>query len=268
MTLMRPATHGRRDGLNRLAGRLGATTGPSTPRLDGREVAVVQRTASIRGRRSVLGLAGLATMSAAGAVLGGCSTGTATQPTTSPTPQASRIPGQRSRVLLAYFSRAGWNYDNGGRTFLQVGNTQVLADMISKLVGCDVHRIDAAEPYSDDYDATVTRNVREQDADARPAIANPLASIAEYGIVLLASPIWNVRVPMIMMSFAGSFDFTGKTVHPVATYAMSGLGTTERDYAGACRGATIGAGLAVRGEQVRDSQPAVETWLRQNGLLT
>jgi len=66
---------------------------------------------------------------------------------------------------------------------------------------------------------------REQDTDARPAIADPLPSIDKYDTVLLASPIWNVRAPMIMATFAERYDFAGKTVHPVTTYAMSGLGT-------------------------------------------
>ena len=70
-------------------------------------------------------------------------------------------------MLLAYFSRAGENYYYGGRTNLDVGNTEVLARMISALVPCDVHRIEAAEPYPDGYDATVARNVREQNEDAR-----------------------------------------------------------------------------------------------------
>lgn len=55
-------------------------------------------------------------------------------------------------------------------------------------IDCDVHRIEAAELYSEDYDATVARNVREQDADARPAITNPLQSLEGYHVVLLASP--------------------------------------------------------------------------------
>ena len=45
---------------------------------------------------------------------------------------------------------------------------------------------------------------------------------------------------------------------------MSGLGTTERDYATLCRGATVGEGLAVQGEEVGDADPAVQTWLRRN----
>ena len=38
--------------------------------------------------------------------------------------------------------------------------------MIGALTGCDMYRIEAAEPYSDDYDQTVARNVREQETDA------------------------------------------------------------------------------------------------------
>jgi len=169
--------------------------------------------------------------------------------------------------LLAYFSRAGENYYNGGRRRLTVGNTQIVAQMISRLISCDMYRIEAADPYSDDYDSTVERNVREQRADARPAIANPLVSIERYDTVLLGSPIWNVRAPMIMSTFIEGFDVTGRTIHPFTTYAMSGLGTTERDYAASCPGATLGEGLAVRGEDVSDAGPAVESWLRRIGLL-
>ena len=182
------------------------------------------------------------------------------EPTMAPAPTDA---GTASRTLLAYFSRAGENYYYGGRRDLEVGNTEVLARMISELIDCDVHRIDAADPYPAGYDATVARNVREQDADARPGIANPLASIEQYDVVLLGSPIWNVRAPMIMSTFTNSHDFTGKTVHPFVTYAVSGLGSVERDYATSCPGARIGAGLAVRGEEVTRHRPDVETWLRE-----
>jgi hypothetical protein len=72
---------------------------------------------------------------------------------------------------------------------------------------------------------------------------------------------------MIMLSFAERFDFTGKTVFPFTTYAVSGLGTTSRDYAASCRGATIGEGLAVRGEEVRNAGAAVSAWLQRINLL-
>ena len=164
------------------------------------------------------------------------------------------------RILLAYFSRAGENYWYGGRRNLRVGNTAVLARMISARLDCDLRRIEAVDRYPADYEETVQRNVREQEADARPAIADPLPSIDGYDTILLASPIWNVRAPMIMTTFAESYDFSGKTVLPVTTYAMSGLGTTSEDYAESCRGARIGTGLAVRGEKVRSAGVVVDSW--------
>jgi flavodoxin len=186
-----------------------------------------------------------------------------------PDPDRSPPPDRRARsgVLLAYFSRAGENYYYGGRRNLEVGNTEVLARMISARLGCDVHRIEAVDRYPADYEETVQRNVREQRADVRPAIANPLPSIDQYDTVLLASPIWNVRAPMIMSTFTESHDFSGRTVFPVTTHAMSGLGTTEDDYAVSCQGARFGPGLAVRGERVRAAGTAVDSWLRRVGVL-
>lgn len=201
---------------------------------------------------------------AAMGILGGTwlmACGTEPNPVTRP----STLDG--ARVLLAYFSRAGENYYNGGRRNLEVGNSEVLAGMIRDSIACDVYRIEAADPYSDDYDDTVARNVREQDADARPAIANPLPALDGYDVVLLASGIWNVRPPMIMRTFAENLDVTGKTVLPVTTYAMSGLGTAPEDYADACPGATVGDGLAVRGEEVNQARDAVLSWLRRVDLM-
>ncbi|TCO32453.1 flavodoxin [Kribbella steppae] len=167
-----------------------------------------------------------------------------------------------------YFSRAGENYHYGGRRTLEVGNTQVVAEMVSDLIACDVYRIEAADPYPTGYDETVARNVREQNDDARPAIANPEPSIDQYDVLLLGSPIWNVRPPMIMSTFTDGHDFTGKTIYPFTTHAMSGLGRAVDDYTAACPGATIGEGLAIQGETVRTARPQVEAWLRRTGLLS
>jgi hypothetical protein len=112
-------------------------------------------------------------------------TGT-TAPTRATTPApsgSSPSPNGRSRLLVAYFSRPGENYYYGDRIDLEVGNTEVLARLIARRlrelgIEHDVHRIEAADPYSDDYDDTVARNVREQDADARPEIANPMRGSA------------------------------------------------------------------------------------------
>jgi hypothetical protein len=89
----------------------------------------------------------------------------APNPTTTPTPTPTATGGDTttsSRILLAYFSRPGENYYYGGRRNLEVGNTEVLARMIAELIDCNVHRIEATDPYPASYDATVARNVQEQ----------------------------------------------------------------------------------------------------------
>jgi hypothetical protein len=142
-----------------------------------------------------LGLAGVG--GAAVGALSACGAGTPrdARPDPSRGPRPARAGG---RILLAYFSRPGENYCNGGRRNLKVGNTEVLARAISARLDCDLYRIEAVDPYPADYDETVERNVRGHDTDARPAIADPRPSIDAYDTILLASPIWNVRAPMIM----------------------------------------------------------------------
>lgn len=141
---------------------------------------------------------------------------------------SAKTPGTGWKTLLVYFSRAGENYFNGGRKVLAIGNTEVVARMIHDATGCDVFQIKPREPYSDRYEPTVQRNVLEQDARARPDIVGMPRSIAAYDTILLGSPIWNVRAPRIMLTFAEHLDFAGKTIYPFTTHAMSGLATTRK----------------------------------------
>lgn len=71
---------------------------------------------------------------------------------------------------------------------------------------------------------------------------------------------------MIMTTFTERLDFTGKTVAPFTTHAMSGLGTTARDYSASCRGASFADGLAVQGEKVEQAARDVKAWLQHVGV--
>ena len=219
-------------------------------------------------RRTALRAAGAAAAGIAAASLAACSTGSSPAPSTSKRSTVSPTASDQ-RILLAYFSRPGENYWNGGRRMLDTGNTEILAELISDRIDCDVVRIEAAEPYSDSYDDTVARNVREQNGDARPDISSDLPDLGGYDTVLLGSPIWNVQPPMIMATFAEVVDLSGKRLLPFVTYAVSGLGSTESFYRDLDTGATLGKGLAVRGEEVRDSGAGtdVDQWLRAAGLI-
>jgi flavodoxin len=168
--------------------------------------------------------------------------------------------------LLVYFSRAGENYYNGGRRDLEVGNTGVLAEMIDERIDCDLYEIEAADPYPESYDPTVDRNQREQDGDARPAIAGPLPDVSRYDTVLIGSPVWGSRAPMIMSTFIEGVDLAGKTILPFVTYAVSGMSGVDDAYRDTLPSSDVRTGLAVRGETVAQAGPDLDEWLLASGL--
>ncbi|MFB7845003.1 flavodoxin [Microbacterium sp. NPDC056052] len=172
----------------------------------------------------------------------------------------------QDRALLVYFSRAGENYSYGDRVDLEVGNTKVAARLIRDLIDVDEYEIIAADPYPDDYEAAVRRNVQEEGDDARPAIVGLLPDLATYDTILLGSPVWNVQAPMIMRTFIESVDLASKTIHPFVTYAVSRLGRVRDDYAEMLPDATVTDGLAIHGETVRDAGPEIQRWLQTIGL--
>jgi flavodoxin len=175
-------------------------------------------------------------------------------------------PTAPARPLVAYFSRAGENYHYGGRRDLVVGNTQVVAGMIAELAAADVFRIEPAQAYPQDYEATVERNRREQRAGERPALLRPPPNITAYGTVLLGCPVWSSGLPMIMRTFLDAVDLRGRTILPFVTYAVSGLSGIPQDYAELLPGSTVGDGLAVQGEEAGQARDSVEDWLRASGL--
>jgi hypothetical protein len=63
---------------------------------------------------------------------------------------------------------------------------------------------------------------------------------------------------MIMSTFADSFDFAGRTVHPFVTCAVGGLGRTERVYIDACPRGQISPGPTV--QEVTEHRDEVATW--------
>ena len=214
-------------------------------------------------RTATVGMAGLA------AALAGCS-GPGKTGSTSTTAAANTTTAgpARRRTLVVFFSRAGENYHYGGRTNLEVGNTEVVAGMIRDRTGADLYKIEPADRYPDSYDETVDRNNEEQESNARPAIAGALPDVGPYEVVILGSPVWGSRAPRIMSTFLDGVDLGGKTVLPLVTYAVSGMSGIDDVYRTALTAAMVERGLAVRGEEVRDAGADVDNWLRGHNLIS
>lgn len=165
-----------------------------------------------------------------------------------------------TRVLIVYFSRTTGVYDGP----LKVGHTKRVADFIQEHTGGDEYEIIPKESYPDDYEETTRVAMREQQEDARPAIANPLPDVSDYDTVFIGSPIWWGEYPMVVRTFLDGVDLNGKTVIPFTTHEGSGLGNTREQLASQYPKATVRDGLAIRGGDADNSKQAVDDWL--NGL--
>ena len=167
------------------------------------------------------------------------------------------------KTLIAYFSREGRNYVGGKIMNLPVGNTEVAANMIKRLTGGDLFKIDPVRKYSDDYTACTNEAQEELRASARPELKSYPESLDSYDTIILCFPNWWSSMPMPVWTFLERYDFAGKTIRPLCTHEGSGMGHSESDIKKLCPGAKLGKGLAIRGGSVRDAENDISAWLKE-----
>lgn len=111
------------------------------------------------------------------------------------------------KVLAAYFS---WG-----------GTTRRMAQEIQRVTGADIFEIQPSTPYPTNYTECTQVALRERDNDERPAISNTVSNFDGYDVVFIGCPVWWHTAPMIISTFAESYNFKGKTVVPFCTYAST-----------------------------------------------
>ena len=116
-------------------------------------------------------------------------------------------PSGDSKILVAYFS---WG-----------GTTQRMAQEIVRQTGADIFRIESVVPYPTDYTECTEVAQEEKNNNARPTIADEVENWEKYDTVFIGCPVWWWTTPMIICTFAESYNFDGKTVVPFCTYAST-----------------------------------------------
>lgn len=137
-----------------------------------------------------------------------------------------------SKVLTAYFSASGV--------------TEKLAKRLASAIGADLYEIQPEVPYtSADLDWTDKKSrssVEMNDKSFRPAIAGKAENMDQYDVIFVAFPIWWYVAPTIVNTFLEQYDFSGKTIVPLATSGSSGMGNTNKELAPSCPGAVLKEG--------------------------
>ena len=128
------------------------------------------------------------------------------------------------KTLVAFFSASGV--------------TAKAAREIAGAIGADLYEIRPQVPYTSAdlnwMDRRSRSSVEMNDPASRPAIAEPVADMAQYDMVLVGFPIWWYVEPRIVDTFLESYDFSGKTLIPFATSGGSGIEKAERSLLAHC----------------------------------
>ena len=184
------------------------------------------------------------------------------------------------RILIAYVSRAGENYNVGVTDpnsasaayagYIEKGNTQIVAETIAELTGGDLYHIVTVEPYPEDYASMLTRAREELDDNARPELAGELPNLDNYDVIMIGYPIWHGATPRPVLTFLESYDLSGKRLIPFNTHEGSGQSGTVSEIAASAPGAEMLDGIAIQGKTAQEdadqTRELLADWLDRIGL--
>ncbi len=174
-----------------------------------------------------------------------------------------------SKAIVVYFSRTGEQYVVG---VIDKGNTAIAAEMIAEKTGADLWEVLPAEDYPMTYNELTDVAKKEQNENARPEYKGTVPDLSEYDTVFIGAPVWWGDWPMIMYTFfeQNRDSLSDKTLIPFSTHEGSGLSGFDRKLGTAVPGATIGKGIAIRGNDTQNSRDSVSEnvadWLQDLGF--
>ena len=185
------------------------------------------------------------------------------------------------RILIAYVSRAGENYNVGITDpdsasaayagYIEKGNTQIVAEIIADLTGGDLYHITTVEPYPDDYASMLTRAQEELDANARPELAGELPDLDDYDVIMIGYPIWHAATPRPVLTFLERYDLSGKKLVPFNTHEGSGQSGTVSEIEAHAPNAEMLEGIAIQGKVAQEddsrTRDLVAEWLGRIGMI-
>ena len=125
----------------------------------------------------------------------------------------------KPKVLIAYYSFTG--------------NTKTASKYVSSILkknygneNVDLIELEMAKPYTDEVYEESQYDLAN---GIKPKLKNKIPDFDEYNIIILGFPIWWATIPMPIVSFINSYDFTGKTVLSLSSHSGTMFGDSQSD---------------------------------------
>lgn len=145
------------------------------------------------------------------------------------------------------------------------GTTKAVAEELQKQLGADIEAIEAVEPYSGNFQATIERCNKERESGQMPALKALQSNIADYDTIFLGYPIWFGTYALPIATLVKEQTFEGKTIIPFCSFGSGGLNTSTADLEKALPKANILKGYGVRTARVASAAKELNRFLVENG---
>lgn len=145
------------------------------------------------------------------------------------------------------------------------GTTKAVAEELQKQLGADIEAIEAVEPYSGNFQATIERCNKERESGQTPALKALQSNIADYDTIYLGYPIWFGTYALPIATLVKEQTFEGKTIIPFCSFGSGGLNTSTTDLKKALPKANILKGYGVRTARVASAAKELNRFLIENG---
>ena len=166
-----------------------------------------------------------------------------------------------NKSIVIFFSHAGDNYSVGN---IEVGNTKIVADYITEILGADQFEIVTHKYDGMAYMSLIDLAKEEANCGELPPYEGTAPDLSGYDTVFIGGPVWWGTYPQVMFTLFKDINLDGKTVIPFTTHEGSGLASCVSDVKKAFPKANVTAGFSIYGQEVRTGRAKVEKWL--NGL--
>ena len=151
--------------------------------------------------------------------------------------------------------------------YSQTSNTKTVAQEMASRLGADIKEIQAVKPYDGDFQATISRSMKDRQDGVKPEIKPLDVDFSKYDVIFLGYPIWFGTYAPPVETFLEQVDLSGKKIVPFCTFGSGGLDSSVKDLAARQPKADILPGYGVRAARMKAVPQEVDQFLKAGGFI-
>jgi flavodoxin len=160
---------------------------------------------------------------------------------------------EAAKTLVVYYS--------------QTSNTKTVAQEIATRLGADLKEIVPVKPYDGDFQATISRSMKDRQEGVTPEIQALDVDFSKYDVIFLGYPIWFGTYAPPVETFLSQVDLSGKKLVPFCTFGSGGLDSSVKDLTTKQPKAQVLPGYGVRAARMKAVPHEVDQFLKAGGFI-